>query len=639
MIYRWMTSEDDGLSWPLQLTPAGVSDPLFEWKRERSSFRAGARMSLGGNLVFSAKDDWAYLKARRDTQGWCATVPIRVELKCGSTWVPVWTGSFPAGGGQWNYSKCTITVQPIPDDRYSCLEAKKDVKANILLEPYQTVNARTMPWIDFGASYVLAGEIGSPSTVVTYNVSLVDGVPDQPGWAAHGLEWEFVLPATTLTYKLWWVEYFVTDCVGGLPQIPNGTGWTLIFDGCDNTTGPYQGQAVWARTPQFSFPLTTSDLVVGTNSGGVDYPPSASECPNGTWIMAWPGDWADFGPGPLPRYICFEGIQQNYTRSRTLASAFSRILSVMDCGIAGIRSDFFGINPVGDAPGYVAGLNYVTGEPTQTEGIVILQNTDVITPNATSFAVVGEMTFKELMQALGTMFRVLWDIDSEGYLRIEHYIYWNTQVGIDLTTLPPGSVVERLSHESLGAEVPSVEKLTFDVALTPDFLGLDIIYSGPCVSGVTRDRTISYSPGVVTDVAMIITDPQAIPRKGFTFIACMNGAPGAPAIVDTGAITGAMVSNAPLSAANLQRDYWTWDRYLRSGNMNGGDVEFDGSLPTIEQAESLVMCYGCNVITFDPGRLVRSFLGQNHLGGLNGFIEKATLDRNGHLRLNLRYAK
>ena len=92
------------------------------------------------------------------------------------------------------------------------------------------------------------------------------------------------------------------------------------------------------------------------------------------------------------------------------------------CPIEGVRSDFFGWDAPGDAPGYVAGENYVTGEVTQTEGLMMVQKSDVMDPSASNPATIGEMTFKEFMSMLRIMFDCYWDIDANGYIRIEHWI-------------------------------------------------------------------------------------------------------------------------------------------------------------------------------------------------------------------------
>lgn len=78
-------------------------------------------------------------------------------------------------------------------------------------------------------------------------------------------------------------------------------------------------------------------------------------------------------------------------------------------------------------------------------------------------------------------------------------------------------------------------------------------------------------------------------------------------ILDYGAISNSYITNAPLSWANLERDYWQHDRYRPTGMMNGVQTAFADFLPTIKQAEvSIKMC--CSLLDYDPSKRVMGSL-------------------------------
>ena len=197
---------------------------------------------------------------------------------------------------------------------------------------------------------------------------------------------------------------------------------------------------------------------------------------------------------------------------------------------------------------------------------------------------------------------------------------------------------EQLRYEHLSESIPSVERVTFMEALSRDFVGKDITYNGPCVSPQATNDVKEYSPGkVTTDVSMVLSDPTAIAKDGFVVLATSFNGTDYDTIIDTGAITGNYISNAPLSTANLQRDYWTWTRFLPTGNMNGADVTFDGFRPNIEQSDVRTgMC--CDALYFDPRDKLTTALGIA-LGNKPGIVEGVTYDLFvDRMELTIRYA-
>lgn len=278
--------------------------------------------------------------------------------------------------------------------------------------------------------------------------------------------------------------------------------------------------------------------------------------------------------------------------------------------VLGVKSDFLEWSPPGTAPGYVAGENYVTGAASQTAGLVLVQKSDAILPNATNPATRGELSMSEFFTALRVIYRLFWDIDANGYIRIEHWSYWTSVAGIDIREMP--GVNEPLQYEHTNSKIPRYERAKWMESNGEDFNGLDIIYDSQCASDSDKDSKVeNISPGQITTDVGMIADPELvgkISRDGFVWLACDYANGTYSTIVDIGELSGDYVLNAPLSWANLQRDFWTWDRKLASGNMNGVDVVFDGFVPNIEQADVLApIC--CQILTLDPQDTISTKMG------------------------------
>jgi hypothetical protein len=640
MKYRFVISSDGGSTYDIPVSPSPPGT-LIRWNKDATSARSGKRMELGGELRFTGLD-FTVLKELRRSNGSCFPVYVRLDLQCGG-WKPLWHGRFHVGGGTWDYRKCSVSVKPKPVDRYSCILDNQDRKVNLLLAGVTTARALRLP----------------PNVEFAMCTSILEGCSDiyrsNHGWSV-AKTWT---PFPGVTYRLYWRERLIMPCLPhpseafDIPATPAGSGWQLIANACNPSSPDIEclepGTALYVRP--ITEPYTFGDPVQGTFDPDTGHVPPAG-CGAALFVGRGYGSAGNPGCSSYPNdiqpgggegswFICLEnGANQALTRCRTLKDCLGLLLSRMGCETAGVRSDFFGINPPGDAPGYTPGLNYVTGRPTETEHILLLDKTDAISPTASQPAMRAEMSFKELMKTLGTMYQVQWDIDADGFLRIEHCSYWNNPIGLDLTQVDSDDLVEPHIHTDKSAEVPRVERATFLDAQGVDFSGMEIKYEGACVTDQENGGVVEYNLNdITTDISMILNEPTAVSRKGFVLLACRENAGGLDVIVSSGAITDSPVVNAPMSWANLQRDFWTWNRFLLYGNMNGADTEFDGARPNIEQEGITLLCFGCRALNLNANYRVRTSLGQQRLGGALGSIEQASLDVRGSLRLTAQYVQ
>lgn len=587
------------------------------------------RRKLGSDIVFTGDDYAFFLHYQRRRGLRCDEFYIRREWKCGGVWREVWTGVFSVGSGEWDHDLCQFSVRPEPYDRYTCLLAGSGEKVNLMEVEPVTATAVILPALDLA---VCNQSIGS----FCEGVMDIDLSPLNEYQNVHSQIVTYCVGGPNEgSYQLgiFLREKQTTECINGNPVPPPGAGWVLLDDNCATT-----GFATYVRNPTIAW--TFGDATIVKNASPDPTPP------DDTCAWAYVGtlnieeDVDPFCTGEYHHvWVCLDsGDTVDYTRSRPLQECLWLLVERTGCqAVTGVVSDFFEWNPIGDTPGYVAGQNYVTGETNQVDHLVILQKSDAIDPAASNPATIGEATLKEVLQFLAEVFRVYWAIDDDGNLRLEHISAWSSQSGLNLTTYPDDQVIEPKAYAATSAESPRVERLKWAEAQGRDFVGSDILYSGPCAAS-DNEKAWNAAP-FTSDISYISSDPDAIAKEGFAILACrMLDDLSLQVIIDNGAITGNYTTNAPLSTANIQAAFWRDDRYLWSGRMNGQDQTFRNVTPNIQQKPVLArMC--CDVLDLDPGAVATTRLGVSFFAGALGVITRIEInEEDDWATLTLRYS-
>ena len=584
------------------------------------------RRKLANDIVFSGADWNLFLAIERDPVRRCEEIIIRRQWRCDGLWRTSFTGTFSTGSGEWNYDTCEFTVKPDPLDEYTCIMRALNRKVNVLQVAPVDATAIIVPSLDFA--------ICIPGNIFEC-IDVLDGgmTPINEYEAAHCQFVTYDCPGPSYQLCIYWRERERTFCVAGSPVSPIGAGWVLLEDNCS-----VDGTAVYVRNSTIAWSF--GDATIVENDSPTPTPPDDS-C---AWIYLGTVDVEvsvnPFCPGIFQHfYICLtSGDSIEYSRARTLQGIANYMLEKSGCEVTEMVSDLLEWNPPGDAPGYAPGVNYVTGGTNQYNAIVALQNSDALDPAATNPATIGELTLKELFTLLATGPRMLWAIDALGRVRVEHYTFWATPVGLDIVNYVIFEKSEPLQYTHLKSEVPRYERPKWAHAQGSDFVGSDIEYSGPCVSTDGENDVKEYNAGpFTTDIAFIATDPDAIAKQGFTLLATTFDGAAYNTILDYGALSGDFIINAPLSWANLERDFWTWDRFLPSGIMNRQAVVFNGFVPNIEQ-KNVFLKFCCAYLDYDSSLRVQTSLG-NKLGGISAFVKRVEYDEATEgLTLTLRYA-
>lgn len=646
MTHRYSISTDGGTTWT-EVSPVNGASLSLSDERDLGKGQIFFRRFLKGSPRLRGNDYLLLYPFERAPHRRCEELLLRLEAKCGAGYREVWRGRFSAGTCAWDLDRCEVELKVETVDRYTCLLDAIKVKRNILQVAPVDANARAIASLEVAAVYTkpitvvpdLVSVTGDPALGIADGAYSSGSIPTPTNWWTGfsfqpGLVLLGGIPVDFLT--VYWRERLTTECVGGSPASPPGAGWVMVEDNCAT-----EGLATWVRNPTFSWPFGTPQQ--GTCVDGVAVPP-AGACDIG-WTNIFRCGLLAYQNGlPLdlsfaipPFFSCLvQGSGTDINRSRLLEDAVDYLVEQTGCGLEGVRSDFFEWLPPGDAPGYVAGENYVTGTPNQHAAILIAQKSDVITPAASNPATIGELSLSEMLEMLSVTHQLFWDIDDAGFLRIEHWSYWTAQAGMDLTA--EEDVVERLRYEHLSEAIPRIERAQWMEAQGRDFVGRDIVYSGPCVRVLNEEGVEEYSPGrVTTDVSFVLNDPTAIAKDGFVLMASVYDGAVYNVIIDTGAITGNLITNAPLSWANLQRDFWTYNRFLPSGEMNGQFTVFEGYLPNIEQKDvSAPVC--CTLYNFNARDYLTTNLG-TRIGVAQAMVESVEHDlTTGRATFVIRYA-
>lgn len=590
---------------------------VYPYNFERSSYsfeRPGdeifSRQLLSGKLLFKKNinaDDWTYLTTYVLANGCCET-KFTVEKLCGGEWVTDFTGYFTDKDGTWDLDHCNVEIAFLPDDGYRCLLEGKNLKHNIVLAdrvgtvevPYEILLERVTCCYE-GRVVIIGGTTVDGCPLFTPPVNTGTGeVSDETVLAAEclgdvGLLSQYLIENVTVTWtdlstapaaiaticNTFVREYFITiDAADGSLITPPGDGW--IND--SPTTLQGLPATKWVRKPyNGAYPVQTNSTR--------EYNDDCSE---------FQQNWID------PAFA------DSYDRGHSLAQVLDYIIRNTCPQMNGVVSDFFEINPIGDAPGYIAGDNYVTGGQNILASLIMFAKSDFISPTATSAATIDELTFAQAMLLLRTMFNTKWHVTADGYLRIEHISFYVRSVGPDTTTAANEFANRDKRVFSFDKrKLPKQEVFKWMDAGNVDFVGKPIVYDTPC----TEENDVTfYADPVTTDTTFVQNNPLDIVKDGFVMVALDPNNVTPTVHQEVGLLSGLLRNNAHLSWANLHANYHQHERPFIEGNMNGADTTFITATPIKRQV--MVTYKSCCTSINTMLQLVRTKLGDGRIDTL-----------------------
>lgn len=542
-----------------EVTPA--FDGLFEYVKD--SKQVYYRFNVKSNIKFNNKADYDLLKQLESVE--CEDAIFTIERLCSGTFSEYWKGFIKAFNfSNVNDDRCFIEVKPETDDDYNCFVKGLKNSHNVFsASPVIEVTP-------IGGTYEEQtcdrfAQQADCTTFTTWYNTPYDGCLANPAeWCLkeNRVYLDGVLanlpdctnPPYDITQETDWhrevIDWPCNGGVGGTPIAPTyGSGWTMIIDECATL-----GTAKWWR------------------------------CPGSVSIL------------------------NTYSYGRTLEGVLNQILSSMNCGLT-LKSDFFGINPLGDAPTNAA----YTYALTNYQNITVHQKSDIKRPNATnsSGSAAWNLKGKDWFDDLEKIFNTRYVIEN-GVLILEHVSFFTTAVGLDLTSEPM-----KKEYTYQGSENIKEENFYWaDRKASNAFLASPIIYD--CGE---NEKEVSCTL-ISTDLRFIenpINEDQ-VDDEGFVLIA-NEDVNGTLVIID---------DNSPLQWDNLHENLHKHARLFKSGILNSVQQNFVTWLPYKKQ-EPFKITVCCTDPEFNPNELIQTWLGE-------GEVSTATYDIfTGRLELELFY--
>lgn len=334
-------------------------------------------------------------------------------------------------------------------------------------------------------------------------------------------------------------------------------------------------------------------------------------------------DGGAFGISPCIYWCPTQSTIITYDRNRLFKEVCKYVVAQLGCGTAGVVSDFFEWNPIGDTPGYSPGINYVTATANKLRWLTISQKSDIIDPLSSNAATKGMITFDKLEIIWREVFNAYWFVDSSNRLRVEHISYFQKTVGYFANAGANAKYNKaRNKYTYDKTKMPKTERFKWAESLSTDFIGADIWYDSICVNQDSNNNVAERGPNfVTTDLYYIFLFPDDINKVGFVLMCNDFDGVNYSVNVETGLISTLLVANGHLSWANLHYHYHRHNRVLLVGYMNNLITNFFTALRSKKQKDIVIeVC--CE--EFDP----QKYLVNTELG--DGVVDEAEISYRDH---------
>ena len=603
--YRYVLTDRFGT---LDVAPLGEGDFSIQYEREDEGKYFYAKQ-FQGKITFTGV---IFQRLRRIEKSIyiCREQNLKVYRICPESEILIFDGYFKLTEGEWDEDKCKVDLKFEKNTPDKCLKDNRSTKINLLAEvnPKITVKTATVGGGVFEYKHCHKKVHVNNSTPYGGYVWCGTGNPDDGNWVAYqhsenmsGTIGTSPDPIQNTLDGVWtgdtdWVREIVeVDCN---EPVPNE--WILVEDNCGTT-----GKKKYAKQ------ATLYNCVYNNNY--IDQNNYSTE-----WTCQILGG-SSGGSGGSATATIDNGMHLNSV-IKVFVNQFCPNLQVV--------SDFFQINPQNQSE-----INYVTGQRTQTNNLILFQKSDVKRPNVSGNAWKAEWTFEKLMETLTILFNTAYSIEN-GVFRLEHISWFSRNSGLDLTQ-PKYEKWLRGSNKytyDVGS-IPQKEIFEFKESYkVAGFWNSEINYSSTCAIGSNKDNTKNYTvDDLTTDVELCLNNPSSdssvVEDKGFVLIATRfyNNE---YYIITESSTQGTRLNNT-LSFPRLLRRYGLHNRPVNKGTIDGEMTTFLSTKP-IKKGDKISVPLCCDNV-FNPLDTVKTGLG-------NGIVDSAVFDlQNETLELELLY--
>ena len=561
-----------------------VNDSLsFSWEKEGD--RPYKRENLSTEFVFRNNlrhADFDYFYAIEKSCDRCKPIDFKVQIIIAGVWYDRWIGRFDlnqVSSSGWNLDFCELRITPVLNDEYTCLEEGSDIEINILDKGIksETINAFT-------------GE-------VQYDIIRENAPAEPPEWilsspyvvppAATGLGWTLIrnrlegvsiVPGSPPGVVLYRAELYVEttyarEFVAGAVQ-PPGDGWIAVTGG-------------------FARPLAAT----------ANYADSDSDPAGNSLLFIWdiPGLVLD---GETGEYTI-----ENYDNALRLGDVLNALLPCYE-----VTSNFFGIEPDGIYPSNAA-YDYALAH---YQELFVFQITDITNASAFNNATRAITKYSDFLADLEELFPEIQHKVINGKFVIEHYTYFRAleTTGIDSTAYPETRGKRQYGYDN--QRLPKTEKWEHTQKVSADFEAPAIIYPSNCVPK-DNPEVKHIVRALLTDLYQVTTFPETFSNDGLFLMAAASFG-GNYYILNSFILdTTEIKPNGSLSFKNLLDKLARWNRYQKTGNMNGEDVTFESTKPIRRQTPLSLKIDKQTEYDFDGNERIVSYLG-------TGQVDKASFN-------------
>lgn len=571
----------------IAVVPLGESDFTIDWSRGNDDTNFDYDKELSGKLTFIG-EAFQRLMHFESSMYRCDEQKIEIFYNCNSGEKLIFSGKISLNDAEFNLDKCWIVIKFSKSDKNDCFDFNKADKFNLFQLVYERIKVKTS--IVGGGTFEFKHcFVHGHDGVNSGSEWCGNGNPEDGNWTMFkrsedysGINVDPNVPDQSLSSVFvgnyeWTREIVELDCTLTPPA-----DWILIENNCSTT-----GKNKFAKEVSLYNCKTTSNYIDENNAS------YSMECSILGYNSTTTGNKNEIDNGMLFNSVLVELLK-----------------SV--CPNLTLKSDFFQINP-----DVVTNINYVTGQRSTTDQILIFQKSDVKRPYVSGNAWKLEVTFEKILEVLSDLFNVKWRIDGNVF-RLEHVSWWSKTIGIDVTSdnLKKYFIGRRV-YSYQNEKIPRKEIFKFKEQSLDEAWKGEIEYKN-CISKGKKNEETKVVDEMTTDIQFVLNNPDSESDKvedaGFVLISGRKV--GDDYFINSEYINQTMSLNNVFGWSILIRDFLGYERPLKEGKLNGVDHVFQSAIPT-KKGEKFAIPFPVCEQTFIPDDIVKTSLG-------NGVVDSAS---------------
>lgn len=539
------------------LVEAKPANDKLEWTYEKEGEEVFYRKRISTELDFfdesgnQISDFTSLYTLERNPLTRCNKVDLIVNKRCdkNGAWTQVYNGYLALLDGNWNVSRCHVTIKPRPYDVYTCLYDNWEKPINILNFNLDRYSARST--------------IG----VIEYK---------------HCSRTTFAFPSVPAYADM-------SPCITQSEIGQQGLGWTLVkldieIDVRVDTT--------WAR-----------EVFIGAQPG-----PDWKD-DGGKWVrpvVPVEDPLGEVNNGQFYKKY-WKIVHYTVTNGLKFKEVFEEIiLSFFSCQYR-VVSNFFDINKDGTNPNnrpYSKAFDHL-------KDLYLFALSDIKrAKDKDENASLLNVTLKKILNNLRVLFNVYWMIEEDTkILRLEHISYFQYKRMLDLTQDKyKFDIKGKWKYNYVKENLPVQENFKFKQQTTSYFDGLSIYYDVACSNDDSKFNETTYTADfTLTSIDDIVEYPAKY--DGDEAMVLVQISPQGYIVSGNTLGNSNPQRNGNLSWPTLQDWYHRHNRPQKTGIMNGQPTNFDTFKRTRKQVPIKIQLCCTDFENFDPLDLVKTQLG------------------------------